>query len=112
MRVHPITGQYKLHSGMDIGCGTGTSVVAAQAGTVIKASYNTAYGNHVVISHGNGISTLYAHNSTLLVSVGQQVTQGQVISKSGNTGYSTGPHLHFEVLVNGSPQNPRGYVSP
>lgn len=112
MRLHPVTGQYKLHTGMDIGCGSGSAVIAAQAGTVIKASYNVAYGNHVVISHGNGVSTLYAHNSSLLVSVGQTVKQGQTIARSGNTGYSTGPHMHFEVLINGSPVNPRGYVSP
>lgn len=112
MRLHPVTGQYKLHTGMDIGCGTGSAVVAAQSGTVIKANYNVAYGNHVVISHGNGVSTLYAHNSSLLVSVGQTVKQGQTIARSGNTGYSTGPHMHFEVLINGSPVNPRGYVSP
>ena len=111
MRLHPVTGVYKLHTGMDIGCGTGTPVVAAQAGTVITATYNTAYGNYIVINHGNGVSTLYAHNSKLLVSVGQKVTQGQQISKSGNTGYSTGPHMHFEVLVNGNPQNPRNYVN-
>lgn len=112
MRVHPVTRQYKLHTGMDIGCRTGSAVVAAQAGTVLTASYNTAYGNYVVVSHGNGVSTLYAHNSSLLVSAGQTVKQGQTIARSGNTGYSTGPHMHFEVLINGNPVNPRGYVSP
>ncbi len=112
MRFHPTLHVNKLHSGMDIGCYTGTPVVAAQSGTVITATYNTAYGNYIVINHGNGVSTLYAHNSTLLVKAGQKVTQGQTISKSGNTGYSTGPHLHFEVLINGSPKNPRNYVKP
>ncbi len=112
MRFHPTLHVNKLHSGMDIGCYSGTPVVAAQSGTVITATYNTAYGNYIVINHGNGVSTLYAHNSTLLVKPGQTVKQGQTISKSGNTGYSTGPHLHFEVLVNGSPKNPRNYVKP
>ncbi len=112
MRFHPTLHVNKLHSGMDIGCYSGTPVVAAQSGTVITATYNTAYGNYIVINHGNGVSTLYAHNSSLLVKAGQTVTQGQTISKSGNTGYSTGPHMHFEVLVNGSPQNPRNYVKP
>ena len=112
MRTHPTTGEYKLHTGIDIGCRSGSSVLAAQSGTVITAGYNIAYGHYIVISHGNGVSTLYAHNSSLLVSVGQTVKQGQTIARSGNTGYSTGPHMHFEVLINGNPVNPRGYVSP
>lgn len=109
MRVHPITGVYKLHTGTDIGCPTGTTIRAMDSGTVLISGYNSAYGNYVVINHGNGVSTLYAHNSKLLVSVGQKVTKGQTIAKSGSTGYSTGPHCHFEVRVNGSYKNPMSY---
>ncbi len=112
MRFHPVLKVNKLHTGMDVGCYSGSTVVAAQSGTVLKATYNTAYGNYIVIDHGNGVSTLYAHNSVLLVSAGQKVTKGQTISKSGNTGYSTGPHMHFEVLINGNTTNPRNYVKP
>ena len=108
-RVHPTTGQYKLHSGVDIGCFTGHNVLAAADGVVVISGNHTAYGKYVSINHGGGIVTLYAHNSQLLVSVGQSVKQGQIIAKSGNTGWSTGQHLHFEVLVNGAPVNPMNY---
>jgi len=108
-RTHPVTKVYKLHTGVDLGVPYGSSVVAANDGKVIKAGYNTAYGNYVVIDHGGGIATLYAHASVLKVTVGQQVSRGQQIMKSGSTGYSTGPHLHFEIIVNGSPVNPMGY---
>lgn len=108
-RTHPTTGQYKLHTGTDIGCPSGTSVVAAADGVVVISGNHTAYGKYISINHGGGIATLYAHNSQLLVSKGQSVKKGQVIAKSGNTGWSTGPHLHFEVLINGSPVNPMNY---
>jgi len=107
-RVHPVTKKYSLHTGVDIagsGC-NGDPVVAAAAGTVIKATYNTAYGNYVIIDHGGGITTLYAHSSKLVVKVGDKVKAGQEIMKVGTTGYSTGPHLHFEVRKNGSYLNP------
>lgn len=108
-RFHPVLKVYKLHTGMDLGVPSGTPVHAMADGEVIIAKYSSGYGNYVVINHGSGISTLYAHNSKLLVKVGDKVKGGQVISKSGNTGYSTGPHLHFEVRKNGTPINPEPY---
>ncbi|MCE5314638.1 MAG: peptidoglycan DD-metalloendopeptidase family protein [Armatimonadota bacterium] len=105
-RVHPITKVYKLHTGVDIGVRSGTAVHSAAAGEVIMAGWMGAYGYAVVIDHGGGVSTLYGHNSRLLVKSGQNVSKGQVIAKSGSTGYSTGPHVHFEKRVNGTPVNP------
>lgn len=110
-RTHPILGTTKYHSGMDIACPTGSSVLAANAGVVTLAGWNGGYGYCVVIDHGGGLATLYGHNSSLAVSAGQRVTKGQTIARSGSTGMSTGPHLHFEVLKNGSSVNPRSYVS-
>jgi len=109
-RIHPILKVNKLHTGMDIGCPTGTSIVAANSGTVIKAGWNNSYGYMVMVDHGGGIVTLYAHNSGLLVNTGDVVTAGQAIAKAGSTGDSTGPHLHFEVRVNGQYENPRNYL--
>lgn len=111
MRVHPITGQYKLHTGVDIGAPEGANFVAANDGIVTKAEYNTAYGNMVIIDHGGGISTLYAHGSEILVQVGQTVKRGESILKVGSTGYSTGPHAHFEVRINGTTTNPLPYIT-
>lgn len=108
-RLHPIFKTVRAHRGIDIGVPTGTPVYAAASGTVIKSLYNGSYGYYVAIDHGGGIVTLYAHNSQLLVSAGQTVTQGQTIAKAGSTGNSTGPHVHFEVQVNGSVVNPRNY---
>ena len=114
--VHgPITSPFgmrwgKLHPGIDIGASMGTPIQAAAAGRVIVAAYDGGYGNLVVIDHGNGLATAYAHQSRLAVSVGQQVAQGHVIGYVGSTGYSTGPHLHFEVRVNGNPVDPLGYL--
>ena len=110
-RIHPIFKKKKLHTGLDIGCPTNTTVVASNAGTVIKAGWNNSYGYMVMIDHGGGIVTLYAHNSSLLVKTGDVVAKGQAVAKSGSTGNSTGPHLHFEVRVNGQYVNPRDYVS-
>ena len=111
MRVHPITGQYKLHTGIDIGAPEGANFVAANDGIVTKAGYNTAYGNMVIIDHGGGISTLYAHGSEILVEVGQSVKRGESVLKVGSTGYSTGPHAHFEVRINGISTDPLPYIT-
>ena len=100
----------RMHEGIDIAVPSGTPVHAAAAGTVIYAGWMTGYGNLVVLDHGNGLATAYAHNSSLLVSVGQHVSQGQTISLSGSTGHSTGPHVHFEVRVNGVAVDPLLYL--
>jgi murein DD-endopeptidase MepM/ murein hydrolase activator NlpD len=107
-RKHPILRKYKMHTGIDIGADKGASIVAANKGTVIMAHYDKSggYGNMVVIDHGDGITTLYAHASKLLVKVGDEVKAGQVIAKVGSTGLSTGNHLHFEIRVNGETKNP------
>lgn len=110
MRVHPITGVYKLHTGTDVGAPIGSDFIACAYGIVVKAEYNTAYGNMVVIDHGGGVQTLYAHGSEIIAQVGQVVNAGDVILKVGNTGYSTGPHAHFEVRINGEPQEPLQYI--
>lgn len=99
-----------LHKGVDLACSTGTNIYAADGGTVIKAGYSGTYGNLVVIDHQNGQETRYAHCSKLLVSVGDKVFQGQHIAEVGNTGRSTGPHLHFEIRIGGSPKNPFNYL--
>lgn len=109
-RVHPIFGTQRLHTGIDIGADYGDAIRAADGGVVIHADWMGGYGNAVIIDHGNGISTLYAHNSQLLVSEGQTVSKGQTVARCGSTGYSTGPHLHFEVRQNGSPVNPLNYL--
>jgi len=111
-RYHPILKKYSTHTGIDIGGKYGESILAANKGTVIIAGWQDAYGYTVVIDHGGGITTLYGHCSKLLVKVGDEVKAGQVIAKVGSTGWSTGPHLHFEVRVNGEPQNPLNYVKP
>ena len=111
MRTHPITGIYKLHTGVDIGAPYGSNFIAANDGLVTYAGYNTAYGNMVIIDHGGGITTLYAHGSEILVSVGDIVYQGTPVLKVGSTGYSTGPHAHFEVRVNGNYVQPLDYIT-
>lgn len=110
-RDAPTAGASSYHKGIDIGVPSGTSVVAANGGTVTTASYQSAAGNYVMIYHGNSTYTVYMHLSSINVSVGQSVSKGQVIAYSGNTGVSTGPHLHFGVNVNGSYVNPLNYVS-
>lgn len=111
MRTHPITGVYKLHTGTDIGAPLGTPFIAANDGVVVKAGWNNAYGNMVMINHGGGVSTLYAHGSEILVQVGQEVKRGEEVLKVGSTGYSTGPHAHFEVRINGQYVNPIPYIT-
>lgn len=110
-RFHPVYKTYRTHYGIDIGTGYGTNILAADSGTVITATYSSSYGNYVVISHGSGVTTLYAHMSSLSVSAGQSITKGALVGKSGSTGVSTGPHLHFEVSINGSRVNPLDYFS-
>jgi murein DD-endopeptidase MepM/ murein hydrolase activator NlpD len=100
----------RMHEGIDIGCAYGAPNRAAAAGTVIYAGWMSGYGNLVVIDHGNGLSTAYAHASSLAVSVGQSVSQGQTVSYVGATGHATGPHLHFEVRVNGVAVDPLQYL--
>ena len=112
-RTDPVTGaKGTFHAGIDIGLPTGTVISAVKEGTVTAANYYTGgYGYHVIIDHGGGYKTLYGHCSTLLVNVGDRVTKGQAIAKVGNTGKSTGPHLHLNVYVNGETQNPRNFIN-
>ncbi|MDR2089677.1 MAG: peptidoglycan DD-metalloendopeptidase family protein [Clostridiales Family XIII bacterium] len=111
-RMHPILRVNKMHTGIDIPCPAGTPIVASNGGTVIMAGWNNSYGNVIMVDHGGKIVTLYAHNSSLAVSEGAVVAQGQTIAYAGSTGNSTGPHCHFEVRVNGEYQNPLQWVSP
>jgi murein DD-endopeptidase MepM/ murein hydrolase activator NlpD len=105
-RYHPILKRYRLHSGIDIGVPTGTPVRAAADGVIIHSGWITGYGYTVIIDHGGGLSTLYGHNSSLVVKAGQTVLQGDAVAKAGSTGVSTGPHVHFEVRDQGAPVNP------
>ena len=111
MRDHPLFGDERPHSGIDIAGSAGSEVLAADSGTVAVATYSSSYGNYVTIYHSNGDYTLYAHMSSLAVSAGQSVTQGDVIGYVGSTGWTTGPHLHFEIRVNGSTVDPLSYFS-
>lgn len=100
----------KTHTGIDIGIPSGSNIVATKSGRIIYSGWCGNYGYYIKIDHGNGIISAYAHNSKLLVSTGQNVVQGQIIAKSGSTGNSTGPHCHFEIMINGSFQNPLNYL--
>lgn len=111
MRVHPITKKYKLHTGIDLPAPKGTAILSANYGTVIKAQYNTAYGNFVMVDHGGGKVTLYAHMSKMSVKKGDEVAKNQKLGEVGTTGYSTGNHLHFEIIINGSQVNPLNYYT-
>lgn len=108
-RDAPVAGASSYHKGIDIGCATGTPIVAASSGTVIVADYNYAEGNYVCIDHGGGVVTVYMHNSSLMVSVGETVSAGQQIAAAGSTGISSGPHCHFGVRVDGTYVDPMPY---
>ena len=109
-RTHPIFGNARFHSGLDIGGDYGMPIHAAASGVVIEAGWIGGYGNTVMIEHGSGVVTLYGHNESLAVGVGQHVNQGDVIAYCGSTGNSTGPHCHFEVRLDGEPVSPWNYL--
>ncbi|MFN6485042.1 MULTISPECIES: murein hydrolase activator EnvC family protein [unclassified Nostoc] len=109
-RIHPILGYRRFHAGLDFAASYGSTIRAADSGTVIFAGWYGGYGRAVIINHGNGMTTLYGHTSELFVSEGQTVERGQAIAAVGSTGFSTGPHLHFEVRRNGTPVDPANYL--
>jgi murein DD-endopeptidase MepM/ murein hydrolase activator NlpD len=108
-RIHPVYGYRSCHTGVDIGAPSGTPIRVAAAGVVLANDSGGPYGNHTLVSHGNGIFSMYAHQSRFGASVGQSLRAGQVVGYVGSTGYSTGPHLHFEIHVGGTPYNPMGW---
>jgi murein DD-endopeptidase MepM/ murein hydrolase activator NlpD len=109
-RLDPYTADRVMHKGLDIAVPYGTTVVAPADGTVVFASTEGGYGNVLVIDHGYGIKTRFGHLSGILVKAGEKVRRGDKVALSGNTGRSTGPHLHYEVRVNGMPENPRKFI--
>ncbi|MEO0686911.1 MAG: M23 family metallopeptidase, partial [Cyanobacteria bacterium J06649_11] len=109
-RSHPILGRGRLHTGIDFAANYGSTIRAADSGTVLYSGWYGGYGKTVIINHGKGISTLYGHSSKLYVKSGENVKRGQPIAAIGSTGFSTGPHLHFEVRKNGTPVNPAKYL--
>jgi murein DD-endopeptidase MepM/ murein hydrolase activator NlpD len=111
-RFHPILHESRPHEGIDLSAPMGAPIIAPASGRVITVSNEPGYGNTFQIDHGNGIVTRFAHCSRIVVHVGQQVTRGQLIATVGNTGLATGPHLHYEVHVNGKPVDPLKYVLP
>ena len=108
-RVHPVYGYRSCHTGIDMGAPSGTPIRATAAGIVVANSSGGPYGNHTLISHGNGVFSMYAHQSRFGASEGKKVRKGEVIGYVGSTGFSTGPHLHFEIHVGGTPYNPLGW---
>ena len=111
-RIHPITGVWHNHGGTDIAAPNGTDILSSNDGVVIFAGFHWSYGNYIIVDHGGGIATLYAHCSRLLAGEGQPVSKGEAIAKIGSTGESTGNHLHYEVRVNGVRKNPMEYLKP
>lgn len=111
IRKHPLSGMYKMHYGIDIASPVGTPVRSPANGTVVFAEYRGGYGNMVIINHGFGISTLYGHASQLFVKKGDAVKKGDLVSAIGSSGASTGPHLHYEVLVDGVPSDPMAFIA-
>jgi murein DD-endopeptidase MepM/ murein hydrolase activator NlpD len=109
-RIHPIYGYSLMHTGVDMSGGSGQAIVSASSGTVIFVGVKGGYGNTIMIDHGGGLVTLYAHQSKYAVSAGQSVKRGQTIGYVGSTGVSTGPHLHFEVRIGGNPVDPAKYL--
>lgn len=109
-RVNPVTGEYKLHKGIDYAGNYGDPIKASKSGVVEYSGWISGYGNSIILSHGNGVQTLYTHAQTLNVSYGQTVAQGDIIATVGSTGNSTGPHLHFEVRINGEAVDPLNYI--
>lgn len=110
-RIHPILGYERFHAGVDIGAKDGDTIVASDGGTVAVAEYSDSYGNYVLINHGNGYTTLYAHMSSMVVEAGQAVAQGDTLGYVGSTGWSTGPHLHFEIRYNDEKTDPEAYFT-
>ena len=110
MRIHPIYGTSRMHNGWDMNAAHGDPIRSIAAGTVIFAGVRGGYGNTIMVDHGGGLVTLYAHQSRLGASVGERVSAGEVIGYIGSTGLSTGPHLHFETRVNGNPVDPDRYL--
>ncbi|HEV8151061.1 MAG TPA: M23 family metallopeptidase [Gemmatimonadales bacterium] len=112
MRVHPILHEARPHEGIDVTAPMGAPIEAPANGTVVQSGWEAGYGNMIVIDHGYGVTTKFAHASRILVRVGDKVQRGELIAQVGNTGLSTGPHLHYEVHVNGRPVDPRRYILP
>jgi murein DD-endopeptidase MepM/ murein hydrolase activator NlpD len=109
-RIYPFTGETKFHEGIDISTRVGTDVVATADGIVAETGYDITYGNNIIIDHGFGYVTRYGHLSRINVKTGEMVKRGQKIGEVGNTGFSTGPHLHYEIKINGVPVNPEHYI--
>lgn len=109
-RINPVTGEYKLHKGIDYAGNYGDSIKASKSGIVEYSGWISGYGNTIILGHGNGVQTLYPHAQTLNVNVGDKVSQGEIIATVGSTGNSTGPHLHFEIRINGQPVDPLNYI--
>ncbi len=111
MRRHPVLNTQRMHNGVDFGSGMNAHVFSAADGTVKLAQYSRSFGNWIILEHENGYTSVYAHLNSFIVSPGDRVRKGQIIAYTGNTGRSTGPHLHYEVRLNGTPVNPAGYFT-
>jgi murein DD-endopeptidase MepM/ murein hydrolase activator NlpD len=110
--LHPILGVYMMHEGQDVSGAVGEPVMATAAGRVVQAEFSSSFGNYVVVNHGGGIQTLYAHLSAFRCDIGERVRRGEVIGLLGSTGRSTGPHVHYEVHVDGKPVDPLPWILP